>query len=209
MKRNGRGGNWLSEMQLKILDSCAKIPQQNLQPRYNTIKNLQKIYGGTKEKGGSGESQQLENMKNCSLHHRLAVLNMMYEMKTSEHVNISLPEEGTSHSKKSKSSNSHSRKKQKPSVSGSNDNESSSFSSSAVMDIDDTASASSQQSEIEEQYYVLPDGTNIDLNQCEGGDVLCELPVSIILLLFSCNKFFLQQESNLLIIYCFDLSLLK
>ena len=160
-RRNGRGGEWLSEIQLQILKQVNEIP--DIQHRHMLkMKEQRKRQETTTTESNplneaEGSAALLDSQYNSSLFHRLALLELMYEIKTGDHVNVpeSSFEEGSRGTRLQ-----YPTKKQKMEKEGMILNDQSS-------DVND------------KQIYELPDGTIIDLDNSEGSGILCDLPVSV------------------------------
>lgn len=173
-RRNGRGGEWLSEIQLQILKQVNEIP--DIQHRHMLkMKEQRKRQETTTTESNplneaEGSAALLDSQYNSSLFHRLALLELMYEIKTGDHVNVpeSSFEEGSRGTRLQ-----YPTKKQKMEKEGMILNDQSS-------DVND------------KQIYELPDGTIIDLDNSEGSGILCDLPE----LLFCADPLYCSKLSS-------------
>jgi len=145
-RRNGRGGEWLSEMQLEILKQITQISP--IEDR-NQLKYMTKL----EEDMDTKEKELKFQTYNKSLFHRLSLLDLMYEMKTGDHMRVP----------------------QTLSVSWEKNDEASNH----VEDLQSYPMNDSMDIGIgdeDKQKYELPDGTLIDLDSSKGGNMLCDLP---------------------------------
>ena len=142
-RKNGRGGEWLSEMQLEILRQV------------NKVSNIKSRHMLKKERKKRNIQDKLNDQGDSILAHILSMSDLMYEMKTSDHINV--PE------KTWDSNNGISQyptKKHKKSQ----EQEFSSVEQDVIID--------------DKTIFELPDGTIVDLDSSPGGAILCDLPVS-------------------------------
>jgi len=149
-RRNGRGGEWLSEMQLEILKQITQISP--IEDR-NQLKYMTKL----EEDMDTKEKELKFQTYNKSLFHRLSLLDLMYEMKTGDHMRVP----------------------QTLSVSWEKNDEASNH----VEDLQSYPMNDSMDIGIgdeDKQKYELPDGTLIDLDSSKGGNMLCDLPVRFV-----------------------------
>lgn len=181
-RTNGRGGEWLSEMQLEILKQISEISP--VQHRHQ-LKHIRKI---TRDMDAKEIELKCQSY-NKSLFHRLSLLDLMYEMKTGDHMRV--PQCLSVSWERNDGANNHVDELQSYPLNDSMD-----------MDIEDE----------EKQKYELPDGTLIDLDSSKGGNMLCDLPVRFLcikldeylILCIKRHRYILQISMFQELLFCTD-----
>jgi len=160
-RRSGRGGEWLGRVQKRALEDIV-LGKGNgatiVHPRYAVSRNNGQI---------NVKYPPYSNIQQ-TIFHRLAIRDVMYEMKTSPHIaGIAIYREQdwtipfvdsnntTTEDDNNKNNNNDNTTKNNADISSSSDE-------------DDATDA--------KKYYVLPDGTRIDLRKNKPGHDLCRLP---------------------------------
>ncbi len=189
-RRNGRGGEWLSNVQERVVeDMIGKVESEadgnasTIHPRYACQRDH--------SKGSITVKYPHDKVKN-SIFHGMAVSSVMYEMKTSPHVtgvdlyrhdDYTIPFIEDEDEEKSKNSKESENGDAMDVDEKNEENDEDKMSSNSDNDDYDTRS---------KKYYELPDGTRVEFQKSKNGKDLCRLPE----LLFASDVPYVKESSE-------------